>query len=155
MKPVTILLAEDSPEDVELLQEAFEHHQFSADLRPVRDGVEAMAYLRGEGPYADAPQAELLLLDLNMPRMDGRQVLSAVKNDPQLQTLPIVVLTTSSAPDDVVHSYTHRANAFLTKPVDFDEFLELIRCLGDFWIDSVCLPSRAGLPPSDPSRMCP
>ncbi|OOC10012.1 MULTISPECIES: response regulator [Thioalkalivibrio] len=144
MNPVTILLAEDSPEDVELLREAFEHHRFAAELHPVSDGVEAMAYLRGEGEHAGAPQADMMLLDLNMPRMDGREVLAAVKNDPKLQSLPVVILTTSNAPEDVTRSYEHRASAFLTKPPDFDAFLELTRRLGEFWLHAATLPSRAG-----------
>lgn len=142
MKPVTILLAEDSAEDIELIRVAFEHHGFAVDLRAVRDGREAMAYLRGEGEYAQAPEAGLMLLDLNMPRMDGREVLAEVKNDPQLRELPVVILTTSAAEADVHHAYTHQANAFLTKPIDFDEFLELVRCLGEFWLSAAALPSR-------------
>jgi len=144
MKPITILLAEDSPEDVELIREAFDYHRFSADLHAVRDGVEALAFLRREGEYADAPTPDLLLLDLNMPRKDGRETLAEVKADPALHTLPVVILTTSTAESDIVESYTRQASAFLTKPVDFDAFLELIRQLGEFWLTAVRYPTRAG-----------
>ena len=140
MKPITILLAEDSSEDVDLIREAFDFHQFYADLRAVPDGVEALAYLRGEHAHAEAPAADLLLLDLNMPRKDGREVLAEAEADPELCWLPVVILTTSAAESDLVDSYTHHANAFLTKPVNFEEFMDLIRRLGDFWLAAVKLP---------------
>ena len=144
MKPITILLAEDSADDVDLIREAFDYNHFYADLRPVRDGVEAMAYLRGEGEYAEAPVADLMLLDLNMPRKDGREVLHEVKGDPSLSTLPVIILTTSDAEADLRTAYEAHANAFLTKPVDFDAFLDLIRQLGEFWLTAVRLPPRSG-----------
>ncbi|MFP4130665.1 response regulator [Thiohalospira sp.] len=142
MRPITILLAEDSPEDVELVREAFDYHRFAADLHAVRDGVEAMAFLRREGEHAEAPAPDLLLLDLNMPRKDGRETLAEIKADPDLHTLPVVILTTSTAEVDIVESYTRHASAFLTKPVDFDAFLELIRQLGEFWLTAVRYPPR-------------
>lgn len=140
MKPVQILLAEDSEADADLVREALEENRFYTQLHHVRDGEECMAYLRGEGSFADAPAPDLLLLDLNMPRKDGREVLAEVKGDADLSWLPVVVLTTSAAESDLVDSYTHHANAFLTKPVDFEEFMELIRRLGDFWLTAVRLP---------------
>jgi CheY-like chemotaxis protein len=143
MKPITILLAEDSAEDIDLIREAFDFHRFYADLRPVRDGEQAMTYLRGEGEYAAEPTADLLLLDLNMPRKDGREVLSEVKGDPELHTLPVVILTTSDAEADVNTAYQQHANAYLTKPVDFDAFLDLIRQLGEFWLSAVRLPPQS------------
>ena len=140
MKPVNILLAEDSPEDAQLIAEALEENRFLVNLQHVYDGVEAMRFLRREGTYADRESPDLFLLDLNMPRKDGREVLAEVKQDPGLRCLPVVVLTTSAAEEDLVSSYMNHANAFLTKPVDFDEFMALIRRLGDFWLTAVKLP---------------
>ena len=140
MKPVHILLAEDSEADADLIREALEENRFYTRLHHVRDGEECMAYLRREGDFTEAVEPDLLLLDLNMPRKDGREVLAEVKADPELAWLPVVVLTTSAAESDLVESYTHHANAFLTKPVDFGEFMELIRRLGDFWLTAVRLP---------------
>ena len=140
MNPIQILLAEDSEADADLIGEALEENRFYTQLHHVRDGVECMAYLRGEDGFADSPQPDLLLLDLNMPRKDGREVLAEIKEDPELAWLPVVVLTTSAAESDLVESYTHHANAFLTKPVDFEAFMDLIRRLGDFWLTAVRLP---------------
>lgn len=144
MKPINILLVEDSAEDAELVTEAFEVNRFAADFQYARDGEEAMALLRREGEYADAPRPDLVLLDLNMPRKDGREVLAEVKADEALRSLPVVILTSSAAEVDVVQSYMNQASAFLTKPVDFDEFLEMIRQLGEFWLTAVRLPTNHG-----------
>ena len=140
MKPVEILLAEDSNADAQLIREALEENRFYTHLSHVRDGVEALAYLYRQAPFSDAPTPDLLLLDLNMPRKDGREVLAEIKEDPRLRWLPVVVLTTSAAESDLVDSYMHHANAFLTKPVDFEEFMDLIRRVGDFWLTAVKLP---------------
>ncbi|MFA9461942.1 response regulator [Thiohalorhabdus sp. Cl-TMA] len=142
MSAVPILLAEDSAEDVDLIHEAFEIHDLPVELHPVRDGVEALRFLRREADYADAPWPGLMLLDLNMPRKDGREVLAEVKSDAELRHLPVLILTTSDAEADIVESYNRRANAYLTKPTDFDDFLDLIRYLGEFWLTAAQLPPR-------------
>ena len=142
MNPINILLVEDSAEDAELVTEAFEVNRFTADFQYARDGEEAMALLRREGVHADAPRPDLVLLDLNMPRKDGREVLAEIKADPELKSLPVVILTSSAAESDVAQSYLNQASAFLTKPVDFNEFLDMIRQLGEFWLTAVRLPGR-------------
>ncbi len=144
MKPINILLVEDSAEDAELVTEAFEVNRFTADFQYARDGVEAMALLRREGAHAEAPRPDLVLLDLNMPRKDGREVLAEIKADDDLRALPVVILTSSAAEVDVVQSYLNQASSFLTKPVDFGEFLELIRQLGEFWLTAVRFPTNHG-----------
>jgi CheY-like chemotaxis protein len=141
-RPIDVLLVEDDPGDTLMIREAFEHHTISHTLHHVPDGVEALAFLRGEGQYASSPRPDLVLLDLNLPRMDGRQVLKEVKGDPKLRAIPIVVLTTSEADEDILRSYELHANAYVTKPVDFDRFIEAVRLTDDFFMNVVKLPRR-------------
>jgi CheY-like chemotaxis protein len=138
--PVEILLAEDNPGDVKLTRKALDEGSLLNNLHVVEDGVEAMQYLHREGEYADAPLPDLVLLDLNMPRKDGREVLKEIKEDDELCRIPVVVLTSSEAEEDVVRSYELHANAYLTKPVDFDGFLDVIHTLEEFWLEVVKLP---------------
>lgn len=146
MEIINILLAEDNPGDARLVYEAMNGHRFRANFHHVLDGVQAMSFLRREPPYDQAPRPDLILLDLNMPRMDGREVLTEVKNDPALRSIPVIILTTSDAETDVVRSYLNHANCFLTKPVDFDEFLKVLRLATDFWLTAVRLPRNAQNP---------
>src|ERR1700742_433480 len=137
---IEVLLVEDDPGDVLMTQEAFTEHKVRNNLTVVNDGVEALAYLRREGAYADATRPDLILLDLNLPRKDGREVLAEIKADPDLSLIPVVVLTTSGADDDVVRSYRLHANAYVTKPVDFEQFVGVVRQIDDFFIGVVRLP---------------
>jgi CheY-like chemotaxis protein len=139
-KQVDVLLVEDDPGDTLMIREAFEHHSITHELHHVADGVEALAFLRGEGEYAGRPRPHLILLDLNLPRMDGRQVLKEIKGDPELRAIPVVVLTTSEADEDILRSYELHANAYVTKPVDFDRFIEAVRMTDDFFVNVVRLP---------------
>ncbi|MBV9869870.1 MAG: response regulator [Frankiaceae bacterium] len=141
-QPIEVLLVEDDPGDVVMTQEAFKDYKIANNLNVVTNGEDAIAYLRREGPYADAVRPDLVLLDLNLPRRDGREVLREVKNDPALKSIPIVVLTTSDAEDDVLGSYNLHANAYVRKPVDFDQFVAAVRAVDDFFIRVVRLPSR-------------
>jgi CheY-like chemotaxis protein len=141
-RAIDVLLVEDDPGDVLLIREAFEHNKVLNELSVVADGVEALAFLRREGEHADAPRPDLVLLDLNLPRKDGRQVLAEVKSDPDLRQLPVVVLTTSEAEEDVLRSYDLHANAYVTKPVDFDRFIEVVRQIDEFFVSVVKLPHR-------------
>jgi chemotaxis family two-component system response regulator Rcp1 len=140
--PVEILLAEDNPGDVRLTEKALEKGKIVNNLHVVNDGVEAMAYLRQEGEYAGKPRPDLMLLDLNMPRMDGQEVLAQMDEEPDLRRIPVVVLTSSEAEEDIVKSYELNANAYLTKPVDFDGFVDVIKSVEDFWLAVVRLPSE-------------
>ncbi|QWF76703.1 response regulator [Amycolatopsis sp. CA-230715] len=140
LDPIDILLVEDDPGDVLMTKEAFEHHKIRNTLSVVADGVEALQFLRREAPYEDAPRPGLILLDLNLPRMDGREVLSEIKASPDLRTIPVVVLTTSEAEEDILRSYDLHANAYVTKPVDFDRFVEVVRQIDDFFVTVVKLP---------------
>ncbi|PRY37307.1 response regulator [Umezawaea tangerina] len=137
---VDVLLVEDDPGDALMTQEAFEHHKIRNSLHVVRDGVEALQFLRREGEHANAPRPGLILLDLNLPRMDGREVLAEVKADERLRSIPVVVLTTSEAEEDILRSYNLHANAYVTKPVDFDRFIEVVRQIDDFFVTVVKLP---------------
>jgi len=137
-----VLLVEDSPGDVRLTQEAFRDANKAINLHVVFDGVEAMAFLRREGAYVDAPRPELILLDLNLPKMDGREVLAKVKADASLKMIPTVILTTSEAEADIVKSYELQANCYLTKPAQWDAFESLVRSINDFWLTRVKLPQR-------------
>jgi len=137
---IDVLLVEDDPGDVVLIQEAFEDNKVRNRLHVVADGVEALAFLRREDGFADAPQPDLVLLDLNLPRKDGREVLAEAKADETLQHIPIVVLTTSKAEEDVLRSYKLHANAYVTKPVDFDRFIEVVRQIDQFFVTVVKLP---------------
>ena len=141
-EPIEILLAEDNPGDVKLTRKALEQGDLLNNLHVVNDGVEAMKFLRSEGKYADEPMPDLLLLDLNMPKMDGRQVMEDMDSDPKLSRIPVVVLTSSDAEEDVVRSYELSANAYLTKPVDFDGFVEIIKRLENFWFEVVKMPPK-------------
>ena len=138
--PIEVLLVEDSLGDVRLTQEAFRDANKSVRLHVVSDGVEAMAFLRREGDQLHAPRPELILLDLNLPKMDGREVLAQIKSDDSLKTIPTVILTTSEAEADIVKSYQLQANCYLAKPVQFDEFAALVRSINDFWLTKVKLP---------------
>ena len=137
---VDVLLVEDDPGDVLMTREAFEHHKLRNNLHVVADGVEALQFLRREGEHADAPRPGLVLLDLNLPRKDGREVLAEIKSDESLRSIPVVVLTTSEAEEDILRSYDLHANAYVTKPVDFDRFIDVIRQIDDFFVTVVKLP---------------
>jgi CheY-like chemotaxis protein len=141
-KVIDVLLVEDDPGDVLMTREAFEDNKVANRLQVVSDGVSALAFLRKEGEHADAPTPDLILLDLNLPRMDGREVLEALKGDAALRSIPVVVLTTSEAEEDVVRSYSLHANAYVTKPVDFDRFIEVVRQIDEFFVEVVRLPQR-------------
>ncbi len=141
-QPVEILLVEDNPGDVDLTLEALEEARLRNNVHVAKDGVVALQFLRREGEHADAPRPDLILLDLNMPRMDGREVLREIKEDPALKRIPVVVLTTSEAEQDVLDAYEYRANAYIVKPVDFEQFLRTIRSLEDFWLTVVRLPKE-------------
>lgn len=141
-RPIDILLVEDDPGDVLITKEALEHSKVTNNLTCVEDGEQALAFLRREGDHADATRPDLILLDLNLPRRDGREVLAEVKNDPELRRIPIVVLTTSQAEEDILRSYDLHANAFVSKPVDFDRFVEVVRQVDEFFFTVVRLPDR-------------
>ena len=140
--PILVLLVEDSPGDVWLTQEAFHDANPTIHLHVASDGVEAMAFLRREGIHVDAPRPDLILLDLNLPKMDGREVLAHIKEDDGLKTIPTVILTTSAAEADIVKSYELQANCYLTKPVQLDAFENLVKSINDFWLTKVKLPQQ-------------
>ncbi len=140
--PIQVLLVEDSPGDVRLTQEAFRDANRSIDLHVASDGVEAMAFLRREGVHHNAPRPDLILLDLNLPKMDGREVLAHIKEDDELKTIPTVILTTSEAEADIAKSYQLQANCYLTKPVQLDAFESLVKSINDFWLTKVKLPQQ-------------
>ncbi|WP_049936307.1 response regulator [Haloplanus natans] len=139
-EPVEILLAEDNPGDVKLTRKALEKGRLANNLHVVNDGVETMQFLRGEGEYEGRPRPDLVLLDLNMPRKDGREVLEDIKKSADLKRIPVVVLTSSEAEEDVLRSYELHANAYLTKPVDFSGFIDVVGKLEEFWLQVVKLP---------------
>jgi CheY-like chemotaxis protein len=139
-QPIEVLLVEDDPGDVLLIREAFDFNKVHNNLNVVSDGEQALDYLRGTGDYPDRIRPDLVLLDLNLPRKDGREVLAEVKTDPDLRTIPIVVLTTSEAEEDVLKSYQLHANAYVTKPVDFERFVSIVRQIDDFFVSVVRLP---------------
>jgi two-component system, chemotaxis family, response regulator Rcp1 len=141
-RPVEVLLVEDNPGDVRLTREALEEAKVLNNLNVAVDGVEAMAYLRREGPYADATRPDLIFLDLNLPKKDGREVLAEIKADEQLRRIPVVILTTSAAEQDIVRSYNLHANCYVTKPVDLDQFLTVVKSVEDFWLTIVKLPGE-------------
>jgi CheY-like chemotaxis protein len=141
--PIEVLLVEDDPGDVLMTREAFEDYKVRNNLAVVTDGAEALAYMRREGQYADVTRPDLVLLDLNLPRRDGREVLAEIKNDPELRQIPVVVLTTSQADEDVLRSYQLHANAYVTKPVDFDRFISVVRRIDEFFVSVVKLPPRS------------
>src|SRR4028118_1069994 len=140
-RPIEILLVEDSATDVMLAEEALEQAKMRNNLHVVKDGVEAMAFLRKEGKYTDVRRPDLVLLDLNMPRKDGREVLAEVKSDDKLKQIPVVVLTTSQAQEDVLKAYGLHANCYISKPVDFEQFANVVRAIDQFWFTVVTLPT--------------
>ncbi|MBN1310670.1 MAG: response regulator [Anaerolineae bacterium] len=140
MRPVEILLVEDNPGDVRLTQEALKEGKLYNTLRIVHDGIEALAYLRCEGAYADVARPDLILLDLNLPRKDGREVLAEIKGDDKLKRIPVVVLTTSEAERDILHTYDLHANCYITKPVDLEQFIRIFQQIESFWLTIVKLP---------------
>jgi CheY-like chemotaxis protein len=142
-EPIEILLVEDNPGDARLAQEALKESKVYSRLRHVKDGVEAMKYLRGQAGYAGVPPPDLILLDLNLPRMDGREVLAEIKKDPVLRMVPVVVMTTSEAEKDLIKTYDLHANAYIVKPIDLDQFIEVVHAIENFWFTVVKLP-RAG-----------
>jgi len=139
---VRILLVEDNPGDVRLTQEALKEAKFRNTLKVVGDGVEALAYLRQEGQYKDATRPHMVMLDLNMPRMDGREVLEAIKKDPDLRRIPVVVLTSSEAETDIARAYELHANCYVTKPVGIDHFLQVVKSIEEFWVEIVKMPAQ-------------
>jgi CheY-like chemotaxis protein len=138
--PIDILLVEDNPGDVELTREALHDTKVHMRLSVVTDGVEALAFLRRQGPYADAPRPDLILLDLNLPKKDGRGVLAEIKDDPALRQIPVVILTSSQAEQDILRAYQLHANCYVTKPVDLDQFVTIVRSIEQFWFTIVKLP---------------
>jgi CheY-like chemotaxis protein len=142
VRPVEILLIEDSPSDTELTVEALREARVRNHLSIVEDGVQAMSFLRRQDKFSRAPRPDLIMLDLNLPRKDGREVLAEIKADEDLKTIPVVVLTTSRAEQDVLRAYNLHANCYITKPVDFEQFLEVVRSIESFWLLIVRLPSK-------------
>jgi CheY-like chemotaxis protein len=142
VRTIDVLLVEDDPGDVLMTQEAFADYKVHNRLHVVNNGVEALAFLKHEGDHENSPTPDLILLDLNLPKMDGRELLAAIKDDAALRSIPVVVLTTSEAEEDVVRSYSLHANAYVTKPVDFERFIDVVRQIDDFFVTVVRLPNR-------------
>lgn len=142
MSAIEILLVEDSLGDARLTMEALKENKFLNSLHHVTDGVEAMAFLYKQGQYSEVPRPDLILLDLNMPKMDGREVLQKIKQDEQLKRIPVVVLTTSQADEDILKSYDLNANCYISKPVDLDQFMEVIKSIKSFWLTIVKYPTN-------------
>ena len=140
-RPIDILLVDDNPGDVRLTREALKEGKVRNELHVVQDGVEALAFLRRQGNYRDAIRPDLVLLDLNLPRKNGREVLAEIKADPDLRRIPVVILTTSQAETDIVKAYDLHANCYITKPVDLDQFLTVVQAIEDFWVTIVKLPA--------------
>jgi two-component system response regulator len=141
VKPIDILLVEDNPGDVRLTEEALKENNLHLNVHVVGDGVEAMEFLKREGNFSDAPHPDLIFLDLNLPKMDGRELLSKIKEDPDLRRIPVVILTISTAEEDVFKTYDLHANCYITKPVDMDQFIKVVKSVEDFWFAIVKLPS--------------
>lgn len=141
-RPIEILLVEDSPSDADLTKEALREGRVINNLRVVSDGEQALAYLRRQPPFSTAPRPDLILLDLNLPKRDGREVLEGIKSDNELKCIPVVVLTTSREESDVMAAYGRNANCYVTKPVDLDQFIDAIRSIDHFWLNIVTLPSK-------------
>jgi len=142
VNPIEILLVEDNPADVRLTTEALQEQKIYNNLSVVNDGVEAIAFLRREGKYAQAMKPDLILLDLNLPKKDGREVLKEIKSDDDLKTIPIVVLTVSKSEEDILRAYNLNANCYITKPVDLDQFMKVIKYVQEFWLSIVKLPPK-------------
>jgi len=141
VRPIEILLVEDSPTDAMFAREALEYSKVCNNLHAVTNGVEAMAFLRREGAYAESPRPDLVLLDLNLPKMDGREVLSKIKNDERFRVIPVVVLTSSKDEADVMRAYGLHANCYIVKPVDFEKFADVVKSIENFWFAVVTLPT--------------
>ena len=142
-RPIKILLVEDNEPDVVLTQEAFKEAKIANSLYVAEDGVEALEFLRKQGKFADVPRPDMILLDLNLPRKDGRAVLEEIKADPSLTSIPVVILTTSSDERDIIRAYTSHANCYIIKPVDFIQFMKIIKSIEGFWLTVVRLPNSA------------
>ena len=141
-RPIDILMVEDNPGDVRLTVEALKEGKVRNNFHAVEDGMAALAFLRRQGPYTDAPRPDLILLDLNLPKMNGREVLAEIKEDPELRRIPVVVLTVSKAEQDIIKSYNLHANCYITKPVDFQQFLGVVKAVEGFWLSVVKLPPK-------------
>ena len=139
-EPIDILLVDDNPADIRLTQEAFKEVKIHSTLHIVRDGAEALSFLQRTDRFSAAPRPDLILLDLNLPKKDGREVLAELKNTPAFKSIPIVILTTSSAEEDILHTYNHHANCYITKPADLDEFIDVVKQIEQFWLSIVQLP---------------
>lgn len=142
VQPAEILLVEDNPGDVRLVQEALRESKIINQVYAVSDGQEALAFLRKQGCYANATRPDMILLDLNLPRKDGREVLSEIKADPDLRRIPVVIVTSSKAEEDILRSYNHHANCYITKPLDLDKFVKVVKAIEDFWVSIVKLPPK-------------
>ncbi|THB75265.1 MAG: response regulator [Desulfobulbaceae bacterium] len=142
MKPIDILLVEDNPGDAELAKEALEESKVNNNLHIVGDGEQAMDFLYMRGPFQDKPRPDLILLDLNLPRKDGREVLAEIKNDANLKRIPVVILTSSKAEEDIVKTYDLHANCYISKPLNFDRFVEVVKSIESFWLSIVVLPKE-------------
>jgi len=141
-KPVEILLVEDNEGDVGLIEEVFEEAKIRNNIHVAEDGEEAVLYLRGEGKFSGSPRPDIILLDLNLPKKDGREVLKEIKEDNNLKNIPVVILTTSNAEKDILRAYDLHANAYITKPLDFDQFIKVVGSIENFWLEIVNLPSK-------------
>ena len=139
-RPANFLLVEDNPGDVRLTQEALKSHKVQNNLHVVTDGEEAMAFLRKQGKYKDVPRPDIILLDLNLPKKDGREVLAEIKSDQNLKTIPVVIISSSEAEQDIIKSYDLNANCYVTKPVNFDQFIKVVQSINEFWLTIVKLP---------------
>lgn len=142
LKSKNLLLVEDNPADIRLTQEALKEGQIPVHLSVVTDGIEAVEFLYRTGKYKDAPRPDLIMLDLNLPGKNGREVLSEIKSDPDLKKIPVLVMTTSKAQQDVTRAYSLNANCYITKPMDLDEFMAVVRSIEDFWLDKASLPEK-------------
>lgn len=145
VKPIRLLLVDDSPADARLTRESLKECKVKVEIHDVRDGVEAMQFLRKEGQFAGAQRPDLVILDLNMPRKDGRETLEDIKSDPDFKRIPVVILTVSESEEDILRSYNLHANAYITKPIDLDQFAKIVREIENFWFTIVKLPDGSGI----------
>ena len=141
-RPIQILLVEDSPSDAKLTKKALKHARVTNEIHHITDGIKAMEFLKQQGEYIDAPRPDLILLDLNLPRKKGLEILEEIKQDPELQAIPVVIITSSHEEEDILRSYNLHANSYVTKPVDFEKFLEIVHCIEGFWLTVVMLPGK-------------